>query len=431
MITPQELQKHIINDAAETAADSSLLSTHETQIDTYDGQGEFTQRFIDSLVAARKASTSVSRALGNTARSAGEGIKSIDPRERIRGISIPEISLPTDRIAAARKKLGSVALAFLMIPTGLTAGAMGTYAAMDKIGTDAQEEIEDQTPQETEVSVKATTSTTTPPTTSTTQEQIADTQETATIYEATIGEQVGLLVSPVECESIIHVMQVSVEQEEQMGDGTRRSPVDQLRLLPEEQRRAQVCSEQAIQHANEFGYPTRPERMRAARNKSFYPSLAEGTQSTAGDYIAIAGKSGDISPGQRGNAVIFAHGSTESAAYNDLGAMKIGDKKYFVRSDGKVFVYTMIEREILPDDENLVNEIYNYSGTQDSDPNNSFLSEYGCVDANGKPGSDSHRLVVRSEYTNTISMEQLQAEIGPEYTAKLQSALEVDLASQL
>lgn len=267
------------------------------------------------------------------------------------------------------------------------------------------------------------------PTTSTTPETISTTTPEAPVvtYEAEVGEEIGLILSPAECNIIVHLKQVTVEQEMQMGDVNRTSPLDERSLLPSELRRVQECAEEVIERANSMGYPTRPERDRFARNKSLYPTI-DGQQTTAGDYKAIAGLSISVYPGQRGNIVVFGHGSTESSPYNDAGALKRGDKKYILRSDGMILEYTVLgEQELIPVNNKTTDLIYNY--TEGIDPstgeyNASYLTEYYCVGADGRPGSDTHRAVVRSVMTNdSLTWDDLQDKLGPEYAEILKKTV--------
>jgi hypothetical protein len=328
-----------------------------------------------------------------------------------------DITTRSSKNSHVRKTVGTIASAAALSLTGLVAGSIHLSDTAPK--EERTVTSNDSTTPHVEEVVTTITSTSLAPETTTT------TEAPPVTYEATIGQEIGLLVSPVECNNIIHVNQVTLDQEVQMGDGTRRSPVDQMELLPAELRRAQECAEQAIERANQFGYPTRPDRDRAARNKSLYP-VVNGEQSTAGDYKALAGISRNIYPGQKANVVIFAHGSTESSAYNDLGAMKPGDKKYFIRSDKKIFEYTMLEQEIILADNNTVSRIYDYNNGMDpgtGEYNNAYLTEYACSDQFGKPGSASHRLVNRSVLTDTLTMAELEQAIGSDFSKVLKATL--------
>ena len=211
-------------------------------------------------------------------------------------------------------------------------------------------------------------------------------------FEAKVGEMVGVLEIPGICEEI-QVIEYS-EQEDLDGlVGTGAATID--RKIPDptvtEHCENVEAYEQRVEQETVRNHITRAERTRPSAITSDNPEghvnklqpIAGHATSASGDgYLSVF-------PGQEGNAVIVGHGSTFSAPFADLAALKNGDIAIFRRADGRTFIYEMVHKEILDDEDYL--DMLNYSHP-DSDKT---LTLFMCVDADGNTGSSAKRYVVR------------------------------------
>lgn len=154
----------------------------------------------------------------------------------------------------------------------------------------------------------------------------------------------------------------------------------------------------------------------AAANPPFVPTAERrgkgywnGNSAGAFQKTAIHAGLSSVYPGQRGNSLILAHGSTKNAGGGDLPALKPGDPLELLRSiDGNRYVFTLAESEVIHVDRNgnLTSEererqiakghstdvtfgtvAYRYLGNEDKQT----LTIQICSDRNGTPGGVNGR----------------------------------------
>ena len=214
------------------------------------------------------------------------------------------------------------------------------------------------------------------------------------------GELVGVLRDPVTCEEI-QIIEYS-EQEDidllnevtDIGDAT----IDFLTPDPTPNIGCDAADarEQAREAETGRNHIRRIERYRNSAITPDNPSgLVAHHQPVAGHQTSIKTTDAEqpvylsVLPGQKGNAVLFGHGSTFSAAFADMALHQEGDTLFFDSEDGNTYEYRVVGFDIIKADNSF--DIYNYSY-----PGNEYTMTLSwCVDESGETGDKSHRAALR------------------------------------
>lgn len=213
-----------------------------------------------------------------------------------------------------------------------------------------------------------------------------------TLYEAKIGDVIGVLKIPALCEEV-QVVAYNEQERAQALIGQGSAVLDIKNPDPSKTENCDIADEreQAFEQSDKE-FIRRAERIRPGSGVG--PGNPSGQvnfwQPIAGFEMSANNRATSFFPGQPGNAVISGHGSTFSAPFADLGLLKTGDPLHFIRSDGRHLAYKIVATEVVNND-NLI-PIYNYSHPD----NASTLTIYMCSDAEGRTGSSAKRYVVRA-----------------------------------
>ncbi len=325
------------------------------------------------------------------------------------GLDAPIVDTPKKKMTDGReslirstktvsKRVGVIATGAVCLNMALV-GLGSINSAEDAVAADNRVEIEVSTTQTTEK--KPATTTTNAPTTT---EVEAPTTTTTAAPEAPRflpkpGEDVGVLTL-FGCEDILVKEHSQAEDVpgNPRGIGSGFGTLDFL--TPDLTPNIGQCEtinnrEQELESITGVNYIDRSERTR----ESLINNLLPNPNGNVSLYQPIAGHSTSMEypdkyvsvlPGEAGNSVIDAHGSTFNAAFADLGLLKSGDLVPFARADGRNFVFEVVEYEIVSDSD-FFGEIRDYSHPD----NESTLSIFMCVDEDGNTGKATNRYVVR------------------------------------
>jgi sortase (surface protein transpeptidase) len=212
-------------------------------------------------------------------------------------------------------------------------------------------------------------------------------------YSAEEGQLIGTLSMPNICEDSVEIY--AQHENNMVQDGTTGewsfavdAPINYRN--PDATPRAdcvQTAGYAASQRAGSNpGYRQRPERDNKVSNQGSAAQWQPVAVHEMNDTGILS-----VYPGQGGNAVLMGHGSTYSAAFADTGALQPGNEVVFSRSDGKQFTYRAVGYEIMPAGPESRNQLYNWSHPDSP----ATLTLFSCSNAEGEPGSSTHRLVWR------------------------------------
>lgn len=291
---------------------------------------------------------------------------------------------PEKRFISIRRRVGRVALAGVAFIGAISLTIVGQNLVQRAPIEGATAATLPSTPEPS-----TTTSTTEAPTTTTieTTTTIAEVEP----YSAEIGEKSGILSIPAICEDSMDVyeqdeMDVLYSHAAGKWEYASDAPINYRNpdFTPRGycERTEQYAAQQRAGHNP--GYRQRTERNNKASN------LGSASQHQP---VLVHERNSDgplsVDVGEVGNAVLLGHGSTYGAPLADSGAIRRGDPIVYLRDDGKVFTYYALSMEIIPAAD--WEKIYDWSNPGSK----RTLSMYNCVDSEGRPGSDSHRLVWR------------------------------------
>ncbi|MCA9333096.1 sortase [Candidatus Saccharibacteria bacterium] len=250
-----------------------------------------------------------------------------------------------------------------------------------------------------EVSAEVTPTTLTTPTTDEVVPETTVTPPTTEIIEQIpefkvgLNQHVGTLKIPSLC---IEVDITSFSEEEDYtenqgtGTGSGSGTMDELELDVHPIDNCEIADEREAQLEAIWGrnFIDRNERVRdqySGGDVSQWDPKAGYVMSAEGEYLSSL-------PGYSGNFVVAGHGSTFSAPFANFLLLEPGDTAQFVRADGEVFNYVMLERKVVDDQD--YNEIFDY---QNADYPNGTMTTFYCTGVqSGEPGTGaSMRTVVR------------------------------------
>lgn len=193
------------------------------------------------------------------------------------------------------------------------------------------------------------------------------------------------------CENNISVYEIDQSRVDQIGEFRNATPADVM--MPDPTPLQNGCARVDSQP----NLISRTERVR----KEF--DIINGRKVTASYYQPIAVHLNDnMYPGEAGNFVVIGHGSTKNAAFADIVALKPGDEMTISRDDGKAYVYTYAERQVIkvpsindhsPEAETKRREFTSQVWGYKNNGSTATAAIVRCGDEQGNPGDDATRVV--------------------------------------
>lgn len=210
------------------------------------------------------------------------------------------------------------------------------------------------------------------------------------MFEASPDERIGTLSIPAICEEIeVYAFSEQEKIDDLVGKGQAlvdrlvrdETPTEYCEIA--DQREAEIEAQNGpIKRRNEWQRASATTSENPSGDVDYWQPIAGHEQRADGGYTSVF-------PGQIGNTVLAGHRSTYNAAFGDISLLKEGDRATFLRDDGKVLPYTMVEAEILPGDDDTPIRLYTHPDSP------STMTLYACSDENGRAGSDIARYTVR------------------------------------